>query len=121
VTVENANVWQAFSQAKFCWKNENDVFKLACPVHVITAYNPYGKRHPKLYNWLAHYLLRSCLFLRFPRAKAVEMIGHSECESWQEVSWAVNGLTLAQSLEIAKLFRQLAIFEIDEAVEVIPT
>jgi hypothetical protein len=121
MTVENPDVWKAFGWARLCWKDKNDVLKLARPIHIITAYNPHGRRHLKLYNWLAHYLLRLYLFLRFPRAKVVEMIGHSECESWQEVSWAVNGLTLAQSLEIAKLFRQLAIFEISETMEVIAT
>jgi hypothetical protein len=121
VIVENTDIWQAFGRARLCWKDKSDVLKLARPIHIITAYNPHGRRHSKFYNWLAHYLLRLYLFLRFPRAKVVEMIGHSECESWQEVSYAVNGLTLVQALGIAKLFCQLAIFAIDETVEVIPT
>ena len=94
------------------------------PVYVITAQNPSERVLSDSENVRRHRLLESYL-RRFSADMTLllkEVIGKSIEGPWQELGWAIGGLTREEAVEIARHFSQRAIFELtDDRVCVIPT
>lgn len=93
------------------------------PVYVITAQNPSERvlsdkenvrRHSLLESYLRHFSADTTLVLK-------EVIGKSIEGSWQEIGWAIGGLTREEAVVIGRHFAQRAVFELtDDEVCVIP-
>lgn len=96
---------------------------LPSPVYVITAHNPCEKvlsdnenlrRHSLLDTYLKHSSSDRHLLLK-------EVIGKSIEGSWQEIGWAIGGLTREGAVVIGRHFAQRAVFELtDDEVCVVP-
>ena len=78
---------------------------------IITAYNPKGLNAPMSRNLHQDATLKSVLVNR--GLSPIRVIGQSPDQSHQEPGWAV-ALDLDAGLEIARIFRQLAIYEVQE-------
>lgn len=93
------------------------------PVYVITAQNPSERvlsdkenvrRHRLLESYLRHFSADTTLVLK-------EVIGKSIEGFWQEIGWAIGGLTREEAVVIGRHFAQRAVFELtDDEVCVIP-
>ena len=77
---------------------------------IITAYNPKGLNAPMSRNLHQDATLKSVLVNR--GLDPVRVIGQSPDQSHQEPSWAVD-LDLEAGLELARLFKQLAIYQVE--------
>lgn len=109
---KSVTLWQKFAAAKLKWIDKQAKAKFTYPAYVITGCNPHGKLTSSKHNRFYHHLLHSYLCSQFPNAIITEVIGHSADEQWKEESWAISGPTINDIMLVAKLFRQLAFFEI---------
>jgi hypothetical protein len=83
------------------------------PVFIITACCPYSLKIDGQANQYLHCLLKQYLDAEFPWATVQEIVGQSADKQWQELSWAVAGISKNQALGIGRLFHQWAIFVFD--------
>jgi len=118
--VENLDqIWQAYIDTKIVQKS-NDVawtgqdatpLPWAPPIHIITACNPFEKVLADDENQKRNSALKEILKAR--NLKYESVIGKSTKGPWEEISFAIHGLSRAQACELASQFEQRAIFEID--------
>ena len=112
-------IWQAYIDTNIVQKSNNiawtgqDAIPLpwAPPIHVITAYNPFEQVLSDGENQKRNSALEEILNTRNLQYESV--IGKSTTGSWQEISFAIHGLSREQACELASQFEQRAIFEID--------
>ncbi len=112
-------IWQAYIGTKIVQKSNDvawtgqDAISLpwAPPIHVITACNPFEQVLADEENQKRNDVLKEILNTR--NLKYESVIGKSTIGSWQEISFAIHGLSRAQACELASQFEQRAIFEID--------
>lgn len=117
-----AAIWEQFASAKLRWKDDQARAQLVYPAYVITGCNPYGRLASPCRNSFYHCLLHRYLASKFPSAMLTEVTGYSVDEDWEEISWAISGPAIEEITLVAKLFRQLAFFKIDDSsVEVVDT
>ena len=122
IMTATAAIWEQFASAKLRWKDDQARAQLAYPAYVITGCNPHGRLASPNRNRFYHCLLHSYLASKFPSATLVEVTGHSVDEDWEEVSWAISGPAIEEIALVAKLFRQLAFFKINDSfMEVVDT
>ena len=110
----STTIWQKFAASKLQRKDNEVKAQFTYPAYVITGCNPHGKLASPKHNHLYHCLLHSYLCSQFPTAIITEVVGHSIEEQWEEASWAISGPTINDINLVAKLFRQLAFFKIDD-------
>ena len=84
---------------------------LKTPMHIITAYNPSGKKLSEQENQQRNGLLWQRLQKLNVQTKPV--IGCSPDKAWQEPGFAMCGLTRKQACEVADVFNQRGIFELN--------
>jgi hypothetical protein len=87
---------------------------VSTPAHVITAWNPGSIQRSRTANRAANTELRELLVRHGGSPRMV--IGESPDGRWREESYLVTGLTRVRAAEIAGLFGQRGIFELDERV-----
>jgi hypothetical protein len=80
---------------------------------VITACCPYSIDIDHQFNCELHELLHWHLSSEFPSASLEEIVGCSVDGQWQELSWAVTGISEDQALEVGRVFHQWAIFKLN--------
>ena len=83
------------------------------PLFVISACCPYSIQMDQEINCQVHKVLQWHLHSVFPSASLEEIIGQSKDGQWQELSWAVTGISEEQALEVGRVFHQWAIFKLD--------
>ena len=84
---------------------------LKAPTHIITAYNPFDKKLSEQENQQRNGLLWQRLQKLNVQIKPVT--GCSPDKAWQEPGFAVCGLTRKQACELADVFNQRGIFELN--------
>ena len=113
-------VWAAFAHASITsaegpWTGNQAIpLPLPSPCFVITACNPFAQQCSDRTNAMLHWSLYRHLRLRHPYALLLETIGHSCCNSWEEPSWAIYGISMEEACDIARHWRQLAFFHLSE-------
>lgn len=114
-----SDIWDVYIQSNIVdansdsiiWAGPNaDELPLPTPVHVITAYNPFEQKLSEEENTERNDRL-------FKRLKSLQVeinpvIGCSPDASWQELSFAIYGLTRIQACAQASEFGQRGIFEL---------
>ena len=109
--------WQEFEQTVFTtvegspWRYHH--IPSLFPLFIITACCPYSIDIDQQFNCELHELLQWHLKSAFPSASLEEIVGCSADGQWQELSWAVTGISEEQALEVGKVFHQWAIFKIN--------
>ena len=85
------------------------------PVHIISAQNPYEQYLGEIENTRRTEILGQYLQL-YPSTNTLEPVVAQSSDpdaTWEEDSWAVSGLSREQAVNIANLFQQRAIFELN--------
>ena len=112
-------IWQTYIDTKIvqksndhAWTGKNAIpLPWEPPIHVITACNPFEQVLTDDENQKRNSALEEILNAR--NLKYESVIGKSTKDSWQEISYAIHGLSRVQACELAFQFEQRAIFEID--------
>lgn len=119
-------IWEAFAHASITsadgpWTGNQAIpLPLPSPCFVITACNPLAQQCSDRTNAMLHWGLYRYLRLRYPCALLLEAAGHSLCNSWEEPSWAIYGISMEEAGDIARYWRQLAFFCLsEECLEII--
>jgi hypothetical protein len=119
-----AAVWDAYANTKIFLKNDQLVvlagtgagsLPMQPPVHIISAQNPYEQYLGETENKRRTEILGQYLQLCPSTNKLERVVARSSDPNatWEEDSWAVSGLSREQAVNIANLFRQRAIFELN--------
>ena len=112
-------IWQAYIDTEIIQKSNDvawtgqDAIPLPWlpPIHIITACNPFEQVLTDDENQKRNSALEEILNAR--NLKYESVIAKSTKGSWQEISFAIHGLSRVQACELASQFEQRAIFEID--------
>lgn len=111
---EGVFIWEVYAQTRIepeAPERFADLLASGPTVHVLTAHNPHSRRPSDTANALANEQLR-CLLVK--KAKLMEAVSCRSAEGeWAEPSFAVTGLARETAIELARLFSQRAIFEIE--------
>lgn len=83
------------------------------PTFVITACCPFSEPLDEAANLALHRSLQK-RFQKLPGVSMEEVVGRSPDGSWQELSWAVTGISEQQAIDLGRLYCQWAIFRFDE-------
>ena len=118
---QDNKVWDVFigayivenSDNKIVWSGpQAQALPLKTPIHVITACNPLGKVLTDNKNIRHNQSLQKHIEQLSLEYKHVT--GRSPSGDWQEASFAISGLTRDEACELAQVFDQRAIFELNE-------
>lgn len=117
-------VWDAYANTKITLKNDQLIvltgkgagrLPMQPPVHIISAQNPYEQYLGETENTRRTEILGQYLQL-YPSTNTLEPVVAQSSDpdaTWEEDSWAVSGLSREQAVNIANLFQQRAIFELN--------
>ena len=82
------------------------------PTFIITACCPLSEPLDEAANLALHRSLQKRL-QKLPGVSMEEVVGRSPDGSWQELSWAVVGISEQQAIDLGMLYYQWAIFRFD--------
>ena len=106
--------WQEFERTVFTTTNGRPwLYCHDSPLFVITACCPYSIEIDHQLNCELHQLLQWHLNSVLPSASLEEIVGCSADGQWEELSWAVTGISEDQALKVGRLFHQWAIFRLN--------
>ena len=114
----NESIWDKYIcssivDSNIVWSaSQSQALQLKTPIHVITAFNPFGKVLTSEENNQRNRSLQEHIETLNFEFKPV--IGRSANGDWQEKSFAIYGFTRSQACDLAQAFDQRAIFEVTE-------
>ncbi|MDW3096182.1 MAG: DUF3293 domain-containing protein [Gammaproteobacteria bacterium] len=111
------SIWDKYTashiyDSEIIWSGPNsNSLPLDCPIHIITAYNPFDQIFSFYENRCRNELL--LVDIKNHSAEIKPVIVSSPNHDWQDESFAVHGISREQACDLAQSYDQRAIFELN--------
>ena len=113
ITIWDKYISSHIYDSDIIWSGPNTrTLPLDCPIHIITAYNPFDKiLSPNDNQCRNEFLLAD---LKHQASDIKPVIVTSPNNNWRDDSFAVHGFSREQACKLARSYDQRAIFELNQ-------